>query len=245
MGRGPLALLDCVGSAVRAAPTALAGVVRPGAVFFLAVVFLSANLRAVFAALPPVLEDVRADIGLSAAAAGLLITLPLLCFGMLAPVAALLTRRMSIERLMGICAVLTGLGAAIRGLDGTTGLFGGTIVAGAAVAVAQTALPTLLRVRFPRHGGPLTGAFSMALNLGAAIGAGAAVPLQRALGGSWRAELAIFGVPAVVAGLVWLTSAMDQSTVVRSARPFNLRHLAQSWSLPAYFGLQSIALTAA
>ena len=73
---------------------------RPGILFFVAVVLLGANLRAVFSSLPPLLEDVRADLGLSAAAAGLLTTLPLLCFGLLAPLAPALIRRISIEQLL-------------------------------------------------------------------------------------------------------------------------------------------------
>jgi MFS transporter, CP family, cyanate transporter len=216
-------------------------VARPGLVFFAAVLLVGANLRAVFASLPPLLDDVRADLGLSAAAAGLLTTAPLVCFGLLAPVAPSLVRRMSIERLLAVCAGITAAGTALRGVGGTAGLFAGTIVAGAGVAVAQSALPTLLGARFPRSSGALTGAFSMALTLGAAAAAGAAVPLMELLGGSWRAALAIFAVPAAFAALVWLTPLVGGLTVVARTARFGMRNLARSWSLAAYFGLQSMA----
>jgi CP family cyanate transporter-like MFS transporter len=216
-------------------------VARPGLVFFAAVLLLGANLRAVFSSLPPLLDDVRADLGLSAAAAGLLTTAPLLCFGLLAPVAPSLVRRVPIERLLAACAAITAVGTAFRGIGGTAGLFAGTILAGAAVAVAQSALPTLLGTRFPRSSGALTGAFSMALTLGAAAAAGAAVPLADLFGGSWRAALAVFAIPAAVAALVWLTPLVGGLTIVARARPFGIRNLARSWSLAAYFGLQSMA----
>ena len=209
--------------------------------FFAAIVLLGANLRAVFSSLPPLLEDVRADLGLSAAAAGLLTTLPLLCFGLLAPVAPALIRRVSIEQLLAACTALTALGAAVRGIGGVAGLFAGTLVAGSAVAIAQTTVPTLIRVRFPRHSGSLTGAFSMALPLGAAAAAALAVPLERLFDDSWRAALAVFAVPAIVAAVLWLPPAARERTVVRHAQSFGFHNLARSWSLAAYFGLQAMA----
>jgi CP family cyanate transporter-like MFS transporter len=212
---------------------------RPGVLFFAAVVLVGANLRTVFSSLPPLLEDVRADLGLSAAAAGLLTTAPVLCFSAAALAAPVLARRYPIERILAACAALTAVGAGVRGIGTTAALFAGTILAGAAVAVAQTALPTLLRVRFPGHGGSLTGAFSMSLTLGAAIAAGSAVPVARFLDDSWRASLAAFGVPAAIAAALWLVAG-SRTTVARS-RPLGLRRSGSPWSLPAYFGLQSAA----
>jgi MFS transporter, CP family, cyanate transporter len=212
----------------------------PGILFFVAVILLGANLRAVFSSLPPLLEDVRGELGLSAAAAGLLTTLPLLCFGLLAPLAPALIRRVSIEQLVATCVALTAVGAGLRGAGGTTGLFAGTLLAGSAVAVAQMAVPTLIRVRFPRQSGSLTGAFSMALPLGAAAAAGAAVPLERLFDDSWRSALALFAVPAIVAAALWVPPAARERTVVRHAQPFGFHNLARSWSLAAYFGLQSM-----
>jgi CP family cyanate transporter-like MFS transporter len=95
----------------------------------------------------------------------------------------------------------------------------------------------LLRTRFGGHTGSLTGAFSMALTLGAAIAAGTAVPLERVLG-SWRAALAAFGVPAFLAALLWL---MPERTVVVREESLGLRRDRRAWSVALYFGLQSTA----
>ncbi len=217
------------------------GRVSPGILFFVAVVLLGVNLRSVFSSLPPLLEGVRAELGLSAAAAGLLTTLPLLCFGVLAPLSPVLVRRVPIERLLAACAVLTAVGAGLRGVGGVAGLFAGMLVAGSAVAIAQTAVPTLIRARFPGHSGGLTGAFSMSLTLGAAAAAGTAVPLERLFDDSWRAALALFALPAVGAAVLWLPPARRERTIVRHATSFGFRNLARSWSLAAYFGLQSMA----
>lgn len=209
---------------------------RPSFAFFAAVVLAGLNMRTVFASLPPLLDRVRDDLGLSATVAGLLTTGPVLCFGLLAPFAPRVARRVPLERVVAACALLTAVGAAARGL-GVAGLFAGTILAGAAVALAQTSLPILLRTRFGGHTGSLTGAFSMALTLGAALAAGTAVPLERAFG-SWRGALAAFGVPAFLAALLWLT---PERTLVVREESLGLRRDRRAWSVALYFGLQSTA----
>jgi CP family cyanate transporter-like MFS transporter len=167
--------------------------------------------------------------------------LPLLCFGLLAPLSPALIRKVSIERLLAACTALTAVGAGVRGIGGVAGLFAGTLLAGSAVAIAQTAVPTLIRVRFPGHSGSLTGAFSMALPLGATVAAAAAVPLEHLFDDSWRKALAFFALPAFAAALLWLPPASRERTVVRRAQSFGFHNLARSWSLAAYFGLQAMA----
>lgn len=211
---------------------------RPTFLFLAAVVLAGANMRTVFASLPPLLQDVRDDLELSAAAAGLLTTAPVVCFGVLAPLAPPLVRRVPIERVIAACAALTATGAALRGVAGAGGLFLGTMLAGAAVAIAQTSMPALLRARFAGSRGSLTGAFSMALTLGAAAAAAVAVPLEQLLG-SWQAVLAAYALPAALAAIVW--TGADSATRVPRAQPLNLRRVARPWSLPAYFGLQAMS----
>jgi MFS transporter, CP family, cyanate transporter len=211
---------------------------RPSVLFFAAVVLAGANMRTVFASLPPLLEDVRDDLGLSAAGAGLLTTAPVLCFGALAPLAPTLARRVPIERVIAACAALTAAGAAVRGIAGIGGLFLGTVLAGAAVAIAQACVPALLRTRFAGARGALTGAFSMALVLGAAVAAATAVPLENLLG-TWQAALAAYALPAALAALAW--TAAGARTRIARAQPLGIRRVARPWSLPAYFGLQAMS----
>lgn len=208
---------------------------------FAAVVLVGLNLRTVFASLPPVLANVRADLHLSASVAGLLTTGPLLCFGGFALAAPRLARRVAIERLLAACVALTALGTGLRGVAGTAGLFTGTVLAGAAVALAQTVLPILVRMRHAERAGVLTGSYTMALTLGSAIAAGTVVPLEHAFGG-WRGALAIYAVPGAVAAAVWLASR-EQTTIGRPPA-LDLHRLRGSWSLAAFFGLQSMAFYA-
>jgi CP family cyanate transporter-like MFS transporter len=205
-----------------------------------AVVLLALNLRTVVASLPPLLDTVRADLGLSATAAGLLTALPLVCFGALAPVAPRLARRFTLERLLAICAAATAAGAGLRGLGGTAGLFTGSILAGVAVAIAQAALPVFIRTAHPDRTGPLTGAFSMALPLGATIAAVSAVPLEHAFDGSWRASMASWALPCAAAAVLWALRP-GPGTLMTGVAPPPLLGTRLAWEVSLFFGVQSMA----
>jgi CP family cyanate transporter-like MFS transporter len=196
------------------------------------------NLRTAVASLPPLLDTIRADLALSATAAGVLTALPVLCFGAFAPLVPRLVRRVAIERLLAVCALVTGAALALRGAGGVAALFAGTLVAGAGVAIAQTALPVLIRTGHPTRTGRLTGAFSMALPLGATFAAALAVPLEDAFG-SWEASLASWAVLALAASLLW--AAAGGRTRVTGAVPPPLRTDPLAWAVAFYFAIQSMA----
>ncbi|WP_231379164.1 MFS transporter [Candidatus Solirubrobacter pratensis] len=203
------------------------------------VVLIGLNLRPLFASLPPLLHDVRADLGLSGAAAGLLTTGPLLCLGGLAPLGPRIARRWPVEWLLVACALATAAGCAARGIGGTAPLYLGTLLAGAAIALAQVVIPSLVRARAHERAGVLTGAFSMSLVGGATIAAFSAVPLERAFG-SWRPALAFWGIPALVAAAAWLPAALSSRESVRAPDPHPLLRDPVAWSIAAFFGLQSM-----
>ena len=114
-----------------------------GLIFLLAI-----NLRTVFASLPPLVTDIRHDLGLSGAVAGLITTLPVVLLGALAPVAPRLAQRLPIERILVACALLTAAGVGVRGVGGVAALFAGSLLAGAAIAFTQVLLPVLNRDRY-------------------------------------------------------------------------------------------------
>lgn len=213
---------------------------RAGIGIFVAVVLMAINLRTVVVSLPPVVEDIRADLGLSGAVGGLLTTLPVLCFGLLAPFAPRLARRIPIERLIVVCGLVTAGAAALRGAGGVAPLFAGSLLAGAGVALAQAVLPIFIRTRFPSQAGSLMGAFTMSLTIGGTIAAGATVPLERLLDVGWPTGLALWALPAVLATLLWLPAALGPGTVVSGEPPAALLRSPLAWAVALYFGVQSM-----
>ena len=208
-------------------------------VLLVAVILAGVNFRTVFASLPPLLHDVRADLGLSAGVAGLLTTGPVVCFGVFALLAPELGRRVAIERLVVAMIALTAVATALRGVGGVAGLFAGTVVAGIAIAIGQALVPILVRVRLPGRTGVLTGAFSMAISAGAAIAAGSTVPLEHALGG-WRGALAVYAIPTACAAAVWAAPGAQAGTRLERVPRQRLHRVPGSWSLAGFFALQSM-----
>jgi CP family cyanate transporter-like MFS transporter len=79
----------------------------------------------------------------------------------------------------------------------------------------------------------------MSLVAGATTAAFAAIPLEHALGG-WEPALAIWALPALVAAVAWLPAALSGRDSVRAPEPHPLWRDPVSWSIAAFFGLQSM-----
>ncbi|MFK3718913.1 CynX/NimT family MFS transporter [Pseudomonas fulva] len=206
----------------------------------LGLVLVALNLRPALSSMAPVLGQVSDGLGLSAAQAGLLTTLPVLCLGLFAPLAPMLARRLGSERVvLGILATLA-MGIVLRSTLGTTGLFLGSLLAGASIGIIGVLLPGIVKRDFPAHAGTLTGVYTMALCLGAAMAAGATVPLAHALGDNWAPALGFWMLPAVLAMLVWLPQARSGHGVHKVA--YRVRGLWRdplAWQVTLYMGLQS------
>ncbi|TAM11991.1 MAG: MFS transporter [Nevskiaceae bacterium] len=168
-----------------------------------ALLLLAMNLRLIYPSLAVLLPDIGAALGLSPAAQGYVTTLPVLCMGLFAPLAPLLARRFGVERTVVGLLVLLALGTGLRGAFGVPGLFFGTALAGAAIAVANVLLPALVKRDFGGHVPLVTSLYSMMMNVGAAIAAAATVPLAYVVTGHWTAALALWAIPALLVAGVW------------------------------------------
>jgi CP family cyanate transporter-like MFS transporter len=161
------------------------------------------NLRPAISSLAPVLVSVIDVTGMSSAAAGMLTTLPVLCFGVFAIFASRLARRYSSEHIIlyGLLTLAAGIG--LRSYFGIPGLFIGTAIAGASISIIMVLVPGIIKRDFPDRAGTMTGFYTMALCVGAALAAGATVPIQKLAGGDWRPALAFWLIPALIAAFVW------------------------------------------
>ncbi|PRY49794.1 CP family cyanate transporter-like MFS transporter [Geodermatophilus tzadiensis] len=190
----------------------------PGTRLLLAAVLLAAlNLRGAIAAVGPVLGDVRADLDLSAATAGLLTTLPVLCFALLAPACAAAGRRVGPGPAVLASLVLLAAAQVLRVLDGAPVLLAGTFLAGAGMTVGNVLLPSVVKAGFGRRAGPVTGLYTAALVAGAAATAALTAPLAGVLG--WRGALAAEGALAVLAAAVWAVAARRAGALAAAAVP--------------------------
>ncbi len=206
----------------------------------LGLVLVALNLRPALSSMAPVLGQVAAGLGLNASEAGLLTTLPVLCLGLFAPLAPVLARRFGSERvILGILLTLA-LGIVVRSALGAAGVFIGSVMAGASIGIIGVLLPGIVKRDFPQHAGTLTGVYTMALCLGAAMAAGATVPLTQHFDDNWALGLGFWMIPALLAMLIWLPQARQGHGMHKVA--YRVRGLWRdplAWQVTLYMGLQS------
>ena len=209
----------------------------------LAALFLvGLNLRATMASAPPLLRQIEATLGIGGFAAGLLTSLPVLCMGLLAPLAHRLAQRVGRERaITGALAALT-LGLLLR-LGGASAvlLYAGTLLAGAGIALTGTVLPGVVKEHFPSRAGAATAAYGSAMAVGATVAAGVSVPLAEVLG-SWQRSLASWALPALAALVVWAGVALrgHERPAAPGAAGLPLPWRSRTaWLLSGYLAVQS------
>jgi CP family cyanate transporter-like MFS transporter len=172
----------------------------------LAIVLVAFNLRASIAAVSPLLPDIRTDLGLSSTAAGLLTTLPVLCFSALSAGSAALGRRIGSDRAIVLALVVLAAACALRLLPAAGWFFAGTVVLGAAIAVGNVLTPTLVKQHLAgrsRHlVGVATGLYTASLIGGAAVASAISAPLA-GTGAGWRGALLVWAAPALLAAVAW------------------------------------------
>jgi CP family cyanate transporter-like MFS transporter len=175
-------------------------------------IVLAANMRAAITSLPPVFPELQHALHLSAGEIAVLAAIPVLCFGLFSGMAAPLSRKFGEERVLGAALVLLAAGLVARGVAPGAGLFAGTIVAGAAIALLNVLLPSLVKRRVPERAGLLIGLYLGSLSTGAIIASLIAVPVFDAAshggspgGGSAavRLTLSIWALPALAAAVAW------------------------------------------
>ena len=210
-----------------------------------AIVAVALNQRPAVVSVSPLLGDLRADTGLSAAMAGLLTTVPVLCFGAFATLAPRLARGVGLETAVALSLVLLAGGILLRLLSPVAALYAGSLVAGASIALANVLLPAYVKREFARPG-PVMGVYSAALNVGAALGAAVTVPLGAAFGLGWRAALGMWVVVAVAALALWLPVAgtgrahRGAGADVAGGGSWGLLRQPLARQVTAYLGLQSV-----
>jgi CP family cyanate transporter-like MFS transporter len=171
-------------------------------VLLVTILVVAANLRPTITALGSVVGLVGADTGLDAGALGLLGAIPLLAFALVSPVVHVLTRVLGTERAVLVSTLVVVAATVVRSLPGpVANLWLGTVVMGAAIAVANVVLPELVKRDFPGEVPLVTGLYTTVLGATAALASGLALPVA-ALGG-WRLGIGIWVVLSVVAALVW------------------------------------------
>lgn len=208
---------------------------------------IAANLRAPVTVVGPVADDVAADLALTATQVSLLVSLPLLCFGVFALVAPRLLARWGIEATSVLALTALAAGILGRSVPWPGALWVGTVLVGAGVATLNVALPALVKRDFPHRVGQVTGAYSATQSAFAAVAAVVAVPLAGTQPQGWRVAFGVWvGLTLVALGVMtwrWrgarARARAVTAVVTRRGGHRSPWRSALGWQVAGYMGLQS------
>ncbi|MFD4788363.1 CynX/NimT family MFS transporter [Streptomyces sp. NPDC058459] len=212
------------------------------------IVLAAVNLRPAITSLGALLEEVRDGLGMSGGVAGLLTSVPSLCFAVFGATAPRLARRFGPGAV--VCAGMTAItaGLLIRPYIGSTaGFLAASALALMGIAVSNVLMPVIVKRWFPDRVGTMTGLYSMALALGTSLAAAVTVPLTGALGGQWQSGLAVWAVLAAVAVLPWLPLVRERVPApapapgAEAAPRLRIARSRTAWALAVFLGLQATA----
>ncbi|MGI5176591.1 MFS transporter [Dactylosporangium sp. CA-152071] len=209
------------------------------------ILLIATNLRAALTSVGPVLDDVRADLGLTATAAGVLTALPLLAFAGFSPVAPLVARRLGLERTLGLGLAVLAAGIVLRSVPVAGGIWAGTVAIGAAIAFFNVLLPSLVKRDFPDRVAQLSGGYSATQSIVAAIASGVAVPIAGQSTAGWRIALGCWVGLTVIAAAVWLPRLRTRLAGPDGGAGAAAAHRSPwrspiGWQVTLFMGLQSL-----
>jgi MFS transporter, CP family, cyanate transporter len=223
-----------------------------GTLMLLATVLLvTANLRPAITVVGPLIERIGSDNGLSPLALGILGAVPIVAFGLVAPLVHVMGRRFGLERTILISLLVLAGGTLLRSIPGSEAipqavtLYTGTAILSAGIGVGNVLVPAVVKRDFPDRVPLMTGVYTAALVGTAALFSGAAVPLADALG--WELAFAVPAIFAVLAAVGWAlrkppapdAPETSASGLAGGGLPTTLWRQPLAWQVTLYFGLQS------
>lgn len=210
-----------------------------------AIVLTGLNLRTAVTSIGPVLQEIEDGLGISSGLAGVVTTMPVICFALIGFAGPSLSARFRDSHVLSSSLAAMAAGLVLRGIAPTFWLFlAGTVLAMVGGALGNVLLPSLVKRYFPGRTGLLVGAYTTAMSLGGTAAAVSTAPIAAAAGtDGWRWAVAVWAVPAVIATVPWLlvpARAGSTRTTHTAVRMSDLRHSRMALALMIFFGIQGL-----
>jgi MFS transporter, CP family, cyanate transporter len=228
-----------------AAPTTPTSQSRGLLLIGVAIVLTGLNLRTAVTSIGPVLQEIQDGLGISSGLAGLVTTMPVLCFAAIGFAGPGLSARFRDSHVLSGALVTMAAGLVVRAVAPAFWLFLlGTVLAMVGGALGNVLLPSLVKRYFPGRTGLMVGAYSTAMSVGATVAAVSTAPIAAAVGADgWRWALGIWAVFALLAAVPWLfvraTPGASRGTHT-AVRLRSLWHSRMALALMLFFGVQGM-----
>ncbi len=208
---------------------------------WLMVVVAGASLRTGISSLSPILDRIQADLALSAAALGILTTIPVMCMGALSSIGSALEERIGMKHAMVVALGTLTIAFLLR-LEAksyaillmTAGLVG------IADAIIRPILAGFIKHHFPTHASAAMGTYTASMGVGSAVAVYGTQKIN-AWTHSWPAALAVWAIPTAIGLVIWLLwNAREEhdARATDSSKVYPITRL-EITGFTLFFGLQA------
>ncbi|HEM6187569.1 TPA: MFS transporter [Streptococcus suis] len=170
------------------------------------IVMLGVVMRAPFTALPAILIDVAAGLGVEVSSLGILTSIPLIMFALCSSLAPRLAAKFGMEKLMALVLLVMVLGSGMRVLN-LPALYIGTMLVGATIAFINVLLPSLVAANFPKKIGLYTTIYITLMGVAATVASMIVVPIVSS--SSWEFFILLITGLVFMAFLIWLPNVKN------------------------------------
>lgn len=209
----------------------------------LSVILISVVLRPAVSSIGPLLTEISEFWSLSTVQTSLLVSMPVVCFGVGAFAAPWLVNRIGLRNAISLLLLALTVGVATRVWFGFELMLALSLLAALAIAMLNVVLPTVIRTEFKDNIPKVTGIYTTTASVFASLSAFAAVPLAVLLG-SFQNSLAFWAIPSVIALAVWLRTSSTESELdkekAEEVHPNSKVFKSPiTWAITGFFGIQS------
>ncbi|MEJ3405311.1 MFS transporter [Rathayibacter sp. YIM 133350] len=210
------------------------------------IALVALNLRTPIIAIAPVLREIEHDLGLTPTTAGLLTSIPVLCFALATPIATAVIRWTGSERAIVFALLGVFAGTLLRSADGFPLALAGTVVIGVAITIGNVVVPVVIRRDVPPHRAQLvTGIYTAMLNVGSMLATLGTAPLAEVVG--WRWATASWAALVILALVVWgvhlrrMPPEVPETGSVTTDPPASAWRTPITWLLAGAFSAQAFS----
>jgi CP family cyanate transporter-like MFS transporter len=211
-----------------------------------AMVLTGLSMRTAAVTVGPVLEEVESGLHVTPAAAGVITTLPVICFAGIGTIAPRLARHIGEHLLVVTSMALMTIGLVLRAIASSLAPFiAASVLALCGGAITNVLMPSLVKRHYPDRIGTMTAVYTTALAVGATAGSALTVPISDLAGDTngWRWGLGAWAVLSALAVLPWLITLRgdDPDTSQAPHLPvWRLRSSQTAWMMTLFFAGQSM-----
>ena len=210
------------------------------------VLFLSLNLRAPITSTTVLLEVISESLGINGIQSGLIMTTPLIIFAISSVIISNMGVKYGYTKMVILSCLFLLVGEMIRVSFGYKGLLIGTGFIGLGISFGNVLIPSIIKLKFPKHLGIVTGLYGVVMGLFSSISTGLTLHLVDNKGLNWRYVLSIWIILSLITLIIWLSNLfikkdkMDSDCDKRSL--FKRKDIYKSkttWAIIVYMGAQS------